>query len=166
LDRIQLISQLPTKLQENVKLCEYDSAVDIWLMSEKNLMTQDQYQSFVRIKNQYKLIIDDIEIQIHVQMINKNISLKDSARRALTLIKLQNDPSTILKEFTVKRTEFIIEELNQIQQTDLFEITQVIFKTVGYPFREFESLYGKLLLPFSKKSSSQDDSSDEYLRKM
>jgi hypothetical protein len=114
MSRIQFISQLPAKLKANIELQEYEAAVSIWLSAEKVFKAHDQYESFVLIKNECQLIIDDIELRVHAQILDPNINLPESVKCASTLLKLHKNSSEILEEFVNNLTEYVFNKLAKI----------------------------------------------------
>ena len=160
LERIDFISQLPTKLRAHVDIKEYESAVDTWLKAEKVLETQTHFESFVRIRDECKSILEDIKVKVKAVMTNPETTPKQAVVSASTLLKLQLPVDDTILELVKFRLHLELEKLNDSEKIpkDSFEILEYMNENIAPSVMEFITTYQSLLQKYVplKKNSEQD----------
>ncbi|KAH0792083.1 vacuolar protein sorting-associated protein 51 [Histomonas meleagridis] len=165
LDRIDFISRLPYKLHADVECQNYEHAVDIWLSAEKILESQTHYESFTKIKNECKSIIEEIKVKVRVQLSDENTPIKESVSLAATLIKLQFSPSIIIPELIAQQTAKDDKTISTIDTSlEPFALIQKVQYTIVLDSTEFVEEYDKHLSKFATAETVDDThKSDKYI---
>jgi hypothetical protein len=168
LERVDFISQLPMKLQAHVEIGNYESAVDLWLKAERVLETQTHYESFVRIRDECKRIIDEIKVLVRAKMIDPTTGPSDCIICAATLIKVQLPAPAVLEELMKVRTKVTISSIDELKNgPTVFDDVTLLDKNVVQKSMEFITRYVEILLQYSTPlniASHREDPMDEYLR--
>ena len=166
LDRIDFISRLPSKLRFNVELNRYEHAVDMWLRAEKILESQTHYESFVKIREECKRIIEEIKVKVRVKMLDEKNSAKESIECAVALIKLQFKYGIIIQELIEKQSKNDDQLIETIKDNEnIFDLIEKAENVVVSKATEFERLYLDILLKYSDKViEEKNEKTDEYIQ--
>lgn len=166
-ERIDFISRLPIKLQAHVDIGNYEAAVDMWLSAEKVLETQNHFESFVKIREDCKKIIEEIKVRVRAKMLLEDTRTDDSITCAATLIKLNMPADTILPALTAQRTKLTLLKVDQIKpDSDPFISLNMIQEQIIDDCKLFINGYRRSLLKFSKlldNSADREEPMDKTL---
>ena len=168
LKKIDFISQLPLKLRAHVEIGNYEAAVEIWMKAERVLETQTHFESFVRIRDECKTIVDEIKVRVRAKMMDESTLPTEAITCAATLIKLQMPADSILEELMKVRTKVASDKIEAVpKEDDVFKQIETLDIGIVDHIKEFIRGYSKSLLAFSKPLANQhnrEDPMDEHLR--
>lgn len=150
LERIEFISELPLKLRAHVDIKEYEAAVDIWLKAEKVLETQTHFESFIRIREECKGILEDVKVKVRGVMMSEDTTAKQAVACAATMIKLQMPVDSTLEDLVRFRLLLLVKKIEKPEAlpTDLFELLDFFEKEVGESANELIENYAISLQKF------------------
>ena len=163
LERIDFISQLPLKLRAHVDLKEYEAAVDTWLKAEKVLETQTHFESFIRIRDECKAILEDVKVKVKAVMTNPETTPKQAVACAATMLKLQMPVDETILELVKFRLHLEVEKIENKEKLpkDIFELLDFFDTIIADPVAEFINEYQKSLQKYVPIKPKQ--TSDKYI---
>ena len=168
LKKIDFISQLPLKLRAHVEIGNYEAAVEIWMKAERVLETQTHFESFVRIRDECKTIVDEIKVRVRAKMVDEGTLPMEAISCAATLIKLQMPTDSILEELMKVRTKVASEKIEQVEKVeDVFKQVEILDVGIVEHIKDFVRGYSASLLKFSKplpNQNNREEPMDEHLR--
>jgi hypothetical protein len=110
-----------------VELGNFESAVEIWMKAERVLETQTHYESFIKIRDECKGIIEDIKVRVQAKMLAPETSAQDAISSAATLIKMGQPAAGVPDELAKTRARQAIMVLEQLPKPDdVFELLDVL----------------------------------------
>lgn len=150
LERIDFISQLPLKLRAHVDLKEYEGAVDIWLKAEKVLETQTHFESFIRIREECKSILEDVKVKVRGVMMSDETTAKAAVGCAATMIKLGMPVDSTLEDLMRFRLLLAVKKFEKPDSfpKDLFQLLDYFDEEVGRSANELIDNYAISLQKF------------------